>query len=258
MKYFLFFLFVTSSFYPQTGKITYSSVFNFGGNQVSKNKNELVFTHDASFYQSKIDRKTEKDEKTKTVSDDNKIVEININVGTDSIGNTYYHNLKENKIICREAIFKNPGLKYYTYIDRTNINWQLLNEFKEISGYKCQKATATFRGRKYEAYFTSEIPLSYGPWKFGGLPGLILEIYDQTGEVYFSAEEIEIPFNDAIKNVRKPEGDPIDYREFVEMSNESSTRISQAILARMPKGSTLVSTKTKRNGIELKHPWEKE
>ena len=45
-------------------------------------------------------------------------------------------------------------------------------------GYPCQKATATFRGRDYEAWFTPEIPVNDGPWKFFGLPGLILKVTD--------------------------------------------------------------------------------
>jgi len=58
------------------------------------------------------------------------------------------------------------------------INWQIHNDKKMIAGYSCQKATGTFRGRQYEAWFTFDIPISDGPYKFTGLPGLILEIYD--------------------------------------------------------------------------------
>ncbi|MDR1348253.1 MAG: GLPGLI family protein [Prevotellaceae bacterium] len=57
-------------------------------------------------------------------------------------------------------------------------NWKILNEIKEIAGYKCQKATCTFRGRDYAAWFTREIPVNEGPWKFNGLPGLIVKVYD--------------------------------------------------------------------------------
>jgi GLPGLI family protein len=56
--------------------------------------------------------------------------------------------------------------------------WNLLDDTLTIVGYLCQKATCSFRGRDYIAWFATEIPISNGPWKFGGLPGLILKIYD--------------------------------------------------------------------------------
>ena len=59
-----------------------------------------------------------------------------------------------------------------------NHNWNILNEMKQIAGYKCQKATCRFRGRDYIAWFTRDIPINEGPYKFSGLPGLIVKIYD--------------------------------------------------------------------------------
>lgn len=60
-----------------------------------------------------------------------------------------------------------------------SLAWNYMSEQNDtILGYECQKATATFAGRTYTAWFTTEIPLPYGPYKFGGLPGLILRIQD--------------------------------------------------------------------------------
>lgn len=61
--------------------------------------------------------------------------------------------------------------------------WQITSDTATILGYQCQKATATFRGRNYEAWFSPEIPVNDGPWKFFGLPGLILKVTD-TGKIF--------------------------------------------------------------------------
>lgn len=57
--------------------------------------------------------------------------------------------------------------------------------------YTCVKATAKFRGRTYEAWFASDIPIFNGPWKFGGLPGLILSLTDSKNEYHFECIGIE-------------------------------------------------------------------
>ena len=57
-------------------------------------------------------------------------------------------------------------------------SWQLQNDTMTIFSYSCQKAVCHFKGRDYEAWFTSEIPRSEGPWKLHGLPGLILKAAD--------------------------------------------------------------------------------
>lgn len=57
-------------------------------------------------------------------------------------------------------------------------DWNIESDTLSVNGYLCQQATCFFRGRYYTAWFAKDIPISNGPWKFGGLPGLILKIYD--------------------------------------------------------------------------------
>lgn len=69
--------------------------------------------------------------------------------------------------------------------------WQIdENKHKEILGYKCLMATTSFAGRNYTAWYCSTINLPDGPYKFHGLPGLILEIYDIEMQHVFTATTV--------------------------------------------------------------------
>lgn len=60
-----------------------------------------------------------------------------------------------------------------------------------ILGYDCQEATTEYAGRNYKAWFTTELPLPYGPYKFGGLPGLILRIQDAESQYNWECSGFE-------------------------------------------------------------------
>ena len=70
-------------------------------------------------------------------------------------------------------------------------SWQLLPETGEVMGYPCQKARTGFKGRVYEAWYCSALPVDAGPYKFGGLPGLILKAADTAGDYVWEAVGIE-------------------------------------------------------------------
>lgn len=60
-----------------------------------------------------------------------------------------------------------------------------------ILGYPCALAVATYKGRTWYAWYTEDIPLDAGPWKLGGLPGLILRAYDARRHYVFDASGME-------------------------------------------------------------------
>ena len=69
--------------------------------------------------------------------------------------------------------------------------WRISEDTCAVLGYTCRRAECDFRGRTYTAWFTEEIPVSCGPWKFHGLPGLIMAVEDTDGDYSFRIEGIE-------------------------------------------------------------------
>jgi len=96
--------------------------------------------------------------------------------------NSYYKNMSASSL----SFISTAGGKIFAVEETTPaIDWTITQETKEIQGLQCQKATGSFKGRIYEAWFCSQLPYSNGPWKLGGLPGLILEASDTKKEVMF-------------------------------------------------------------------------
>ncbi len=71
------------------------------------------------------------------------------------------------------------------------MKWTLGEEVQTILGHRCQKATCRFRGRDFVAWFATDVPIKGGPWKFGGLPGCILKVYDVDNLYVWEAVAIE-------------------------------------------------------------------
>ena len=84
-----------------------------------------------------------------------------------------YQYVKTGKL----ALYSGYSDAYYTYEeDIPQQEWTInMDSVMTILGLECHKATTKFRGRVWDVWFTEEIPVSLGPWKLGGLPGLILK-----------------------------------------------------------------------------------
>lgn len=85
-----------------------------------------------------------------------------------------------------------------------------------ILGYKCQRATTQFRGRSYEAFFSSSLNTFGGPWKLDGLPGLIVAA--RSLDNYFVLTPVKIVINDKSHQVVNPyarQKEILDWKSFV-------------------------------------------
>jgi len=113
---------------------------------------------------------------------------------------------------------------YYKVSEERSINWKISSEKLKIGEWMTQKAEADFGGRHWIAWFAGDIPIQDGPYKFHGLPGLIVKLEDQTKSHVFTLQGVkninaipesvfgskEIPVNSKQYNklVKEYENDP--------------------------------------------------
>lgn len=87
--------------------------------------------------------------------------------------------------------FNNLDMNKYKVSDNRAMNWKILPEKEKIGEFNAQKASLYFAGRIWTAWFVSDIPIQDGPYKFHGLPGLIIKIEDKTKSHSFVLKEIK-------------------------------------------------------------------
>ena len=91
-------------------------------------------------------------------------------------------NRKSNDYI----LYSVQNFDVYKLKDHPVISWHIGEEIKTSSSLKLQKAMATFGGRKWVAWFSRNFPFQEGPYKFHGLPGMIIELYDDKENYHFT------------------------------------------------------------------------
>lgn len=96
--------------------------------------------------------------------------------------NFYFTIIQSNETI---QYFAPVVMSLLSYKEPVIKDWKLIDETKMINTINCKKAEITFKGRNWIAWYTPDIPLPYGPYKFTGLPGLIVKITDDQGDYDF-------------------------------------------------------------------------
>jgi GLPGLI family protein len=119
----------------------------------------------------------------------------------------------EDRIYYYDEIFKHA---FYVKDSLHNMKWALNNDTAVILNEKCNSAKTYFRGRWYTAYYTTALPFSDGPWKFGGLPGLILKVASDDRLYQYSAEKIIMNYAEKIEPVNIKAFTFLEWDQFVD------------------------------------------
>jgi GLPGLI family protein len=91
------------------------------------------------------------------------------------------------------AIYRRPLGPHsdFLYEEQLELDWKLDSGSKNVLGYACKKARLDYGGRTWTAWYAPDLPYNAGPYKFKGLPGLILEMDDDTASYQFIAIAME-------------------------------------------------------------------
>jgi GLPGLI family protein len=123
------------------------------------------------------------------------------------------------------------GIVHYVYTEPTALAWTIGPATATVAGYACQRATATWSGRTWEAWFTRDVPVADGPYKFCGLPGLIVKVGDTRSNYVYELLKIrQLPEPVAII-LPKPEDKLISKAEFVVGKADYTRNLSEQMLA---------------------------
>ncbi len=226
---------------------------------ITVNKERLIATQDKEFYimDSLFVEKNdninvaELDEETNIITINQKVVKID--------ASKYYLRLDSNVVYFTQ---KHKGERRIIKDIMPNLEWELVSgESKTINNFVCNKATLNYRGSNLVAYYTNEIPISFGPWKFKGLPGLILEVYN-TSEgptpYHWIANRVLYPYNESINldYIENKEKEVVNLKDYIFQFDKKMREQMQAISSRAPKGVIAGKSNIKRTGVERVFEWE--
>lgn len=180
-----------------SGKLTYNVILESNNYEVVEGT--LLFNNDSSIffiknkeYHESIAKDTDN---ISTVESDENDIGFKIKPPVEQLNHEVYINRNNKQIKARKFVYKKGEYLPSIVIEPSGtIEWKLIDGNKTIGPFNASKATSSFRGRNYTAWYTRDVKVDVGPWKFQGLPGLILQVTDEEKSVIFNFSSAKIPY----------------------------------------------------------------
>lgn len=229
------------------------------------NNDNMIQGVDKLFYDSFKNKIVYKKGKTEIIKDNTSINEdeIVIEVILKNINPEFIYIDLEKNILYNQIT---PLQK--TYLTKESIpilNWKITEELKKVNEIELTKATTTFRGRTYEVWFSYDHPISIGPWKFNGLPGLIFEVIElaETNNYSWKLKSLKtkkgiLPFNNPLDrnliDIKKFKD--AFFEEYIEYENIILTKIDLDLPPSSKEEIIAEFKEYQKLQIEKKYEWE--
>ncbi|MCZ8330610.1 MAG: GLPGLI family protein [Flavobacterium sp.] len=134
----------------------------------------------------------------------------------------FYSNSLEKSTLTQKESFGELFLISSKFLD-----WELTSETKKIGNYTCFKAKYISKnGNKNlidEVWYTPEIPVQFGPTKYVGLPGLVLEVI--AGKIRFTATKIQLNNQQPIVIEKPNKGTKITEEEYTKLLEKTANEL---------------------------------
>ena len=163
-----------------------------------------------------------------------------------------------------EVLVEAAGEGRYTYLNDISSNkmwyeerlpqmsWEMTGRDTIVCGYACLQAKARVYGRDWTVWFAPEIPLSYGPYVLGGLPGLILDAEDADGLFHFTAVGLEQdPADAAVELARKGEAVKCTRKKYMALREKANGQSFNEKLRELGTGNFKVVKVVSEDGKDL-------
>jgi GLPGLI family protein len=245
---FIFFLFMELGLNAQgnlqKGIVVYNQIFYIDTVHLMGNETESFLFFDLEKQKSVYawHRKSKAKSKELVKAEDGSYFMRVKNNGSDPIGNIVFKDYKNNNIVERKS-----GQNVKIIADSFSLNWSISEETKTLKDMVLQKAECDFRGRHYIAWFNPKIPISDGPWKLRGLPGLIIEAYDEKKHIQFNFTSLTMPaeFTEKIEAPSDGTHDVYDCMKFTAAHYQRVKELTRAMTGKMEQSGVTI-----QGGIE--------
>lgn len=249
MRFLLIFFFVLSKLFSQEQSVQIDYVLYSNTEFPSKINCKLFYKDNKSVFRYYLNSKVKWEESTNlNIIDESKLSDTESIITPGVNGDIYIkfdYNLKTLELIDNYVLYDMMNIKD-VYPENT---WVITNESKSLNNYTVFKALTRYRGRDWEVWFTTDLPISIGPWKLQGLPGVILSAKSKDERFQFIAtsisfENLDLYFpDDGLKKITH-QRILEEFEQLIFGSNSID-------------GYRDVTTEVSpRNGFELKYEWE--
>ena len=219
-----------------SGEITYTTKINMHKNlpegeqgdmirsmipEFQSMENTLLFSETESLYQNKKEDKKKEDEGFEEEEGG-----VHIKIEMDQPNDIIYTNLESNEVVEQRDLM---GKQFLIKDTLDQSIWKITGEQKMVSGLMCMRAEHFNEqdSTLIVVWFTSQIPVSTGPAGFGGLPGLIVYVDINDGEMIISANNIVMRELEK-KEIQAPKkGKVVTQDEFMEIQEEKMEQMEK-------------------------------